>query len=158
MDENEVPEWIEAEQEIGNEPLLEYPPHEPSESPPQDSDDQDAAPPEEWGDWWEVWEEEGESGPPTWRPTRVGESLAGVVIEKMVAETPFGECPVVEINDQDRGPMLLFCGTFSIKRDLFEAGEIGQSVHVKYLGDRRSSMGRRYRAYDVRLTGTWPDI
>jgi hypothetical protein len=114
MDENEVPDWMEAEHEEGKEPYLEYPPADASESPPQDSDNQDDEPTGEWGDWWEVWEEEGESGPPTWRPSTLGESLAGGVIEKMVAETPFGECPVVEINDQERGPMLLFCGTFSI--------------------------------------------
>ena len=64
---------------------------------------------------------------------------------------------MVEINDQERGPMLLFCGTFSIKRDLFDAAEMGDSVHVVYVDNRVSSLRRRYRAYEVRLTRSGPE-
>ena len=145
MNENEVPDWIEAAYERGEEPLLEEVPG--LNAPPIDDLEED------WSSWSD-WEEDApnELHPRIWKPTEVGDSLTGDITERRVARTRFGKSPMVEINDQQIGPKILFCGTFSLKRDLFDAVHVGDPVHIVYVGDRVSIMGRTYKAYEVQVT------
>jgi hypothetical protein len=152
MDENEVPDWMEAEHEEGKEPFLEYPPADASESPPQDSDNQDDEPTGEWGDWWEVGRRKVGQAPRPGGPLRSANpspaessrrwsrrrrSVSALWLRSMIKSE--GRCSFLRDVLDQTGPIR-------------SAAEMGDSVHVVYVGNRVSSLGRRYRTYEVRLT------
>jgi hypothetical protein len=79
------------------------------------------------------------------KPEAEGDRIVGRVTSKRVANTRYGERPVVELDDGST----IWCGSTILKRDLYEAAEVGQRVDVSYEGERTSKAGNTYRAFSV---------
>lgn len=81
-----------------------------------------------------------------WKP-EPGDRLIGKVLRKEEVRTQYGQCGVLEVDDETNGVTTIFCGSVVLERIYDDVNE-GDVLDIAYEGVRMSEKsGREFKSY-----------